>query len=215
MDRLLRWLFFALIVRPLVWLLIGVNLRHRDRLPERGPAIIAANHNSHLDTPVLTSLLPLRLLPRVRPVASAGYFLKSRPLAWFATRIIGIIPIPLGSGRSREELLAEVVAALDAGSIVILFPEGTRGEPEQLAPLKTGIATLAAMRPQVPIIPVWIRGLGKALPRGEALLVPFHCDVTVAEPLYWNGDISRFMDALERSLLAMAAERRSGLTPEK
>jgi 1-acyl-sn-glycerol-3-phosphate acyltransferase len=206
MDQLLRLAFFALIVRPLLWLLIGFNVRHRERLPDRGPAIIAANHNSHLDTPVLISLLPLRLLATIRPAAAAGYFLRNRALAWFATRIIGIIPVPLGSGRSRESVLAEVIAALEAGSIVILFPEGTRGEPEQLGRLKTGIATLAERFPEVPVTPVWLYGLGKALPRGEALLVPFHCDVSIGDALYWNGDQIAFMNALEQALRALAAE---------
>ncbi|MFO1352717.1 MAG: lysophospholipid acyltransferase family protein [Gammaproteobacteria bacterium] len=118
-------------VRPALWLILGFNIRGKERLPQQGPAILAANHNSHLDTPVLMSLLPLRLLPKIRPVAAAGYFLKNRWLAWFATRIIGIIPIALGSGKPRQEVLAEVIAALDQGAIIILFPEGTRGEPEK------------------------------------------------------------------------------------
>lgn len=209
MDRLLRLAFFALLVRPLLWLLIGFHVRHRERLPRHGPAIIAANHNSHLDTPVLISLLPLRLLPSIRPVAAAGYFLRNRLLAWFATRIIGIIPVPLGSGRARDEVLAEVITALEAGSIVILFPEGTRGEPEQPGRLRSGITTLARRFPDVPVIPVWLYGLGKALPRGEALLVPFHCDVGVGDALYWNGDPVAFMSALEQSLRVLAAECRS------
>ena len=93
MTKILRWLFFALLIRPAIYLLLGLNIRNQERLPQQGPAILVANHNSHLDTPVLISLLPLRLLPKVRPVAAAGYFLKNRLLGWFATQIIGIIPI--------------------------------------------------------------------------------------------------------------------------
>jgi len=196
MTTILRWLFFALFVRPAIHLLLGLNIRNQERLPQQGPAIVVANHNSHLDTPVLISLLPLRLLPKIRPVAAAGYFLKNRGLAWFATRIIGIIPIALGTGKPKEEVLAEAIQALQDDSILILFPEGTRGEPEQFGRFKTGVAILAEMFPQVPVVPVFLHGLGKALPRGEALLVPFFCDGFVAEALYWNGGRDAFMQSL-------------------
>ena len=206
-NRWLRLLFFALFVRPVLALILGINIRHRERLPTGGPAIIVANHNSHLDAPVLMSLLPLRLLPHLRPVAAADYFLRNRWLAWFATRIIGIIPILRGAGRSsREEILAEPLAALRDGAILILFPEGTRGEPEKFGRFKRGIALLAEAQPQVPIHPVYLHGLGKALPRGEALLVPFFCDVFVGAPLQWCGNRTDFMTRLEASMQGLASE---------
>lgn len=203
---LLRQAFFLLLVRPFLALVIGLNVRHPERLPRSGPALVVANHNSHLDVLVLLSLFPLRLLPRLQPVAAADYFLRNRWLAWFSTRLIGIVPIERGGGTAHRDPLAPVEAALAEGAIVILFPEGTRGEPEVLGPLRSGVAHLLQRHPQLAATPVFLHGLGKALPRGEALLVPFFCDVVVGDAHRWCGDRRRCLAELERELTALAAE---------
>ena len=196
----LRLLFYALIVKPFLLLAVGVSVRGRERLPHQGPALIVANHNSHLDALVLAAILPLRLLPHVRPAASAEYFLRGRWRSWFARQVIGIIPVATQGGCSRAEALNEVRDALAAGDIVIFFPEGTRGEPEALGKLKSGIVWLAQQLPTVPICPVRLRGLGKVLPKGDWLPVPFFCDAWVGEPLRWDGDRQRFMSSLAANL---------------
>ena len=210
--RLLRDAFFNLAVRPVVLLVLGLNVRHRQRLPEKGPAIIVANHNSHLDTLVLMTLLPPGQLGRIRPVAAMDYFMKDRRLAWFAKNIINILPIARRPGRNRSDSgcnanpLAECQAAVQREEILIFFPEGTRGEPEQMAEFKAGIARLAEACPEVPVIPVYMHGLGKALPRGEFLLVPFFCDVFVGDAVQWQGDRKQYMAELDATMHALASE---------
>ena len=206
MLKTLRFLFFLLIVRPLVLIVLGLNVRRRQQLPSQGPAVIIANHNSHLDTMVLISLLPLRLLPKLRPVAAMDYFLSNPLLAWFATNIIGIIPLQRKVKGSRNDPLAGIIEALDHEEILILFPEGSRGKPEQLGRFKTGIAHIAQRRPEVQFVPVYMHGLGMALPKGEALLVPFFCDVFVGSALLWSGDRNSFMQSVNRQITDLASE---------
>jgi 1-acyl-sn-glycerol-3-phosphate acyltransferase len=185
LSRFLRALFFRLIVRPVIRVGLGLNVRHGERLPADGPAVLVANHNSHLDAMVLMTLLPPRLLPKLRPVAAADYFLSNRILAWFALEIVGIIPLARG-GRVRTDPLAAVHDALGRGEILILFPEGSRGEPERLSEFKSG--------------------LGKSLPKGSAIPVPFFCDVFVGEPLPWTEDRKLYLQQLREQMNALAAE---------
>ncbi|MEZ5444366.1 MAG: lysophospholipid acyltransferase family protein [Gammaproteobacteria bacterium] len=206
MGALLRRLFVVLVAWPVAVVLIGIHVRHRERLPARGPAIVAANHNSHLDTLTLLSLFPLSIIPRVRPVAAADYFLSNRLLAWISTRLVGILPIAR-KARKTDPLLA-CYEALQRGEILIVFPEGSRGEPETMGELKTGIAHLAERHPDVPVVPVFMHGLGLALPKGEALLVPRFCDVYVGEAIRWTGERGSFMHALHGSLEQLGQQHR-------
>ncbi|WP_373539972.1 lysophospholipid acyltransferase family protein [Chamaesiphon sp.] len=202
----LRLLFFATIVRLVVLVVIGLRIVDRDRLPKTGPAIICANHNSHLDTLVLMTIFPLRLLAKLRPIAAAEYFLRNPLLAWFALHIIGIIPIDRLKSSCTAHPLAKCSEALERGEILIIYPEGSRGSPESLASFQSGIAHLAKRHPAVPIYPVFIYGLGKVLPKGELILVPFFCDLAIGTPLFWTNSKQIFMDLLESQMQKLAAK---------
>jgi 1-acyl-sn-glycerol-3-phosphate acyltransferase len=207
MRMIPKYLFFLGVVRPLMSIILGLHVRHRERLPRQGPAILVANHNSHLDSLALMSLLPWRLLPKVRPVAAADYFLRGRLRSWVSHHMIGIIPLQRrANGHTLDERLAGVYEALDSGAILILFPEGSRGEPERLSRFKSGIAHMSQRYADVPVVPIFLHGFGKALPKGEAILVPFFCDVIIGEPMPRGLDSAAFMQALEDRMRDLAAE---------
>lgn len=207
--RLLRFVFFAFVVRAVILVALGLTVRHRERLPKDGPAVLAANHNSNLDALALMSLMPLRLLPKLRPVAAVDYFFTSKTRGWFVTNIIDIIPVVRGSAKEGGNPLAACEEALDRGDILVLFPEGSRGDPEIFGSLKKGIGHLACARPRVPVVPVYMRGLGKALPKGSAVLVPFNCTANVGEPLYGTTSYSAFLVELEAAMAKLAAEEKA------
>jgi 1-acyl-sn-glycerol-3-phosphate acyltransferase len=197
MASLCRFLFFFGLVKPLALLVLGLNVRREHLLPRAGPAILVANHNSHLDTLVLLSLFPFAVARKIRPVAAADYFLRNRALAWFSLHVLRIIPVDRAHRADAADMARNVTETLAKSEIILLFPEGTRGEPEHIGQFRTGIAHLAKDHPEAPVVPVFLHGLGKALPRGEALLVPFFCDVFAGESIRWCGDRAAFMKSLE------------------
>lgn len=202
---ILRGLFFTFIIRPFILIILGLNVRRLENLPKKGPAIIVANHNSHLDTLVLMTLFRGRLLHQVRPIAAADYFLKNRFIAWFALHMMNIIPLER-KPKQKKGIFDGIYHALDNNHIVILFPEGSRGEPEKVARLKSGIYYLLKERPDVPVFPVFMHGLGKSLPKGERTFVPFFCDVFVGEPFLWEDNRKQFMKTVEEKMNKLAAE---------
>lgn len=205
-NAIIRYIFWGIIIRLVVMVVLGINIRRRELLPKNGPAIIVANHNSHLDTMVLMSLYPLCKQKYVKPAAAADHFLRNKIIKWFALNIIGIAPLERKVTKSSNPLEA-CSKVLENNNILILYPEGSRGEPEHMANLKSGIAHLAKAYPNVPIIPVFMHGLGKALPKDDFILVPFFCDIFVGDAIYWQGDKQQFMDTLSAKFEELSHEK--------
>lgn len=205
-HRWIKVLFFALLVKPIVFIILGLNIRNRQGLPQLGPSIIAANHTSHLDALVLMSLFPLSQIHNVRPVAAADYFMCNQWIAWFAVNCLDIIPFDRLDRSGKNSLFKTCYDALDQQQIIILFPGGTRSSPKQsISELKRGIYHLIHERPQTTVIPVLLQGLGKALPKGTALFVPFNCDVMIDDVIEITPDDTarNFVNKLEMRYQAL------------
>jgi 1-acyl-sn-glycerol-3-phosphate acyltransferase len=177
LRRVAQIVVFVLIVRPFLSVFMGLSTRHRQNLPKRGPAIIIANHNSHLDTLSIMSQMPLGLLWRVRAVAAADHFGTGVP-GYITRFILHAILIERHANRGVKAL-EPILAALDEKEIVIIFPEGSRGEAEVLTRFRRGIAHLVEARRDVPLIPVYLHNMGKCMPKGSWLFVPFNCEMIV------------------------------------
>jgi 1-acyl-sn-glycerol-3-phosphate acyltransferase len=200
----LRILFFLLVVKPFLALIIGVNLFGPKNLPHQTACIVVANHNSHLDALILMNLFPLSRLKRVHPVAAADYFLTNPALAWFSTTCLNILPIPRKGIHRDNNPITKMGERLAEGDSLILFPEGSRGDPEQMKPFQAGIAHLILKHPDVPVVPVFIHGAGKSLPKGELVPVPFFCDVVIGQPTQYRGTKEEIVRQVEADVVALA-----------
>ena len=190
-------LFFALGVRPFLVLFIGLRVRGREHLPASDPFILVANHSSHLDTASLLALFPAARLRSIRPVAAADYFERTRFRAWASRTFFNILPIARGRLTPETNPLPKMLAALEAGESLIVFPEGTRGGGDEVGHFKSGIAHLAERAPQVPVVPAYLRNMGRALPKGEWVPVPLFCEVRVGPALHPTGTRDEIVAAIE------------------
>ncbi len=143
-----------------------------------GAAIIAPNHSSFLDPPAMGVACP----QEVHCLAKA-YLFKNHVIGWVLSRI-NTHPV-LGDG-SDLGVLKKVSEFLNNGKQVIIFPEGTRSEDNQIAPLKRGIAMLAAMS-KCKVVPVKITGAYEAWPKGKKFPKLWgKIKVTFGKPLDWK-----------------------------
>jgi len=177
---------------------MGMNIKNKEKLPTKGPAIIIANHNSHLDTLSIMSLFENKLLKKVRPVGAYDYFFANKYISWVSKNLLGVIP--LDRKIKGKDPLGNIFKSLENEDIVIIFPEGTRGNPEEIKEFKTGIYHIAKKYPEVPVIPIYMKGMGKALPRNEALLVPFIVYVNIGDEIYFKENIQKkeYMENLKK-----------------
>ncbi len=192
--------FSALILRPFMTLFIGLRVRGREHLPGTDPFILIANHSSHLDTVSLLSLFSLRRLPRLRPVAAADYFQRNNLVFMLSRTFFNILPITRKGITSETNPLPLMETALRAGQSLILFPEGTRGSGGELAHFHSGAAHLIERCPDVPILPAYLLNMGRSLPKGEWIPVPFFCEVRLGQPLTLKGNCREITAALETAV---------------
>jgi 1-acyl-sn-glycerol-3-phosphate acyltransferase len=199
-DALRAW-WHRILVRPLMRGFCGLRVSHGERLPRTGPAILVANHNSHFDTLALFALFSPDAACLLRSVAAQDYFRAGSLLGWIARRLLGGITVARVWRLEDGDPLAGCSKALASGEILILYPEGTRGAPGRMTELKAGVAYLARRHPDVPVVPVTLRGLDRVLPKGAVVPLPLTIEVDVGQPRCWaGGDCRDFMAELRTAL---------------
>src|SRR4051812_43714477 len=147
-----------------------------ENVPTRGPVLLCGNHTSHLDASAILAALPRDVALRASTAAAKDVFGDAHPARSAVGRLTtGALPIERQAEFAKGLRVLERV--LMEGRPLVLFPEGKRGrDDEQLLPLKSGAAMLA-IRTGAPIVPVRLRGVNKALPKGSRVVTA--ADVSV------------------------------------
>jgi len=161
--------------------LTGVLPNWRGCLPEVRQRVYFANHASHGDFVLIWTVLPHALRRATRPVAAVDYW--GGGVRGFIGREVFNAVLVDRSGATREPI-SVIMEAMEQGTSLIIFPEGTRNTGDQpLLPFKSGLYRMATARPDIEFVPVWIDNIRRVMPKGEFLPVPLLCSVTFGEPL--------------------------------
>jgi 1-acyl-sn-glycerol-3-phosphate acyltransferase len=130
-----------------------------------------ANHNSHMDTPVILRALPSRWRRRTAVAAAADYFYNKRRNAVSASLVFGTVPLDRNSGAGvGPGQTAHLDRLIGDGGSLLVFAEGTRSPDGRVGRLRSGAALLAAEH-QLPIVPIYVSGTREAMPRGHHWMV--------------------------------------------
>ena len=172
--------------RPVLYWYFGVKYRRRRLLPD-GPCIVVSNHNSHLDASILLTLFPLSRVHLAHPVAAADYW-KGWLRKLFAMGFINALPIERKPAKG-EDALGPIADAIKDGHSIVLFPEGSRGEPGVVGPFRSGVGRLVQRVPGVLVVPVYLSGPERIWPRGELIPVPLAIDAIVGKPRSYDPEM--------------------------
>lgn len=209
LARVVRAAIVEAVARPAVAALARPDRRGLDRLDplaaRGGPVIFAANHHSHLDTPLLITSIPEPWRHRLFVGAAADYFFRTRATSALSALALGAVPIERTKVARRS---ADRAAALIAeGWSMLIFPEGGRSPDGWGQPFRGGAAYLA-LRCGVPVVPVHLDGTGRILGKGQKVPRPASTRVTFGSPLVpeEGTDTRRFAARIEQAVAELADE---------
>lgn len=167
----LKWLISWLLTFPLFVLLTGVEIK--GKIPKRGAVILASNHLSFLDPP----LVGYTAFREVYFLAKPGLFVLSKFFTWLI-KTYNAINLEGGQG------IRPAIRLLKSGKAVVIFPEGTRSRKGMLLPFNPGVGYLA-INYKIPVVPVRIINSNK---NWISLILRWHkLKIIYGNPIYPDG----------------------------
>lgn len=206
-------------LRPVFALLFAPVVRGAHHVPRRGGALLASNHLSMCDS----LFLPVMLRRRVSFLAKIEYFtepgLKGRLKALFV-RGTGLIPIDRGDKDAAQAALDTGAAVVREGTLLGVYPEGTRSPDGRLYRGKTGVARMA-IRAGVPVLPVAMRGTDRVLPVGAVrpnlgrvevhIGAPLHPPAPASDPVAAREQVHQFTERIMAAIAGLSGQPRADL----
>ena len=171
--RLARAVVLDNVARPLAKVMAPATVRGLEHLRNvEGPVIFAANHASHIDTPLLLTTLPVQFRHRTVVAAASDYFFDR---TWKATLwSFALAAIPIERSKVNRKSADTAAQLVEDGWNLVIFPEGGRSPDGWTQEFRGGAAYLAR-RTGRPVVPVYLHGTRHVLPKSveaEASLAP-------------------------------------------
>ena len=183
-------------VRVLGRLWFRLSVVGADRVPREGRLLLASNHLSVLDPALIGSVMPREL----------DYMAKTElfQIPGFGALIRALNAHPVDRSGSDSAALRLALRLLGDGRAVLVFPEGTRGVEGSLQAARAGAGMLAALS-GAPVLPVYVQGSGRALPKGAALPRPARVTVAFGDPIRFakTRGRTRYQDVSDEIMAAI------------
>ncbi|MBM55003.1 MAG: hypothetical protein CMB32_00390 [Euryarchaeota archaeon] len=200
MKRLILILTHSVIWRSFLRFIIGVKYVNRSVLKREKQYILIANHNSHLDSMAIMSAVPMKSIHKVHPIAAQDFFGDGSTVEFLMKHFVNAVLIPRKRPKNSNDpdplqIMSDV---LDIGHSIIIYPEGTRGEPGVMQEFKKGIAMMVQRHPDIPVIPIFLDGLHRSMPKGVNLFLPSNSKLFIGEPINFSSNETELI--LEESL---------------
>ncbi len=168
MIPMILWRLIRGVVRLGAAIIFDVQVVGRQNVPETGPLIIASNHLSWVDVPLIPAFLKRKVVYMAKDETFQG------KMGWFV-RFLGAFPVKRGEADRQSLRTAE--EQLKAGRILSIFPEGTRSKIHKLGQAHAGMGMIA-LRSGAPVVPVAIYGSEKAFKKFRPRIT-----ITFGEPM--------------------------------
>lgn len=178
---LARGFFINGTLRPIIRHYVHPQVTGLENLSDQPPPLIlAANHCSHMDTPLILSSLPRDLRRKTLVAAASDYFFANRLLGLFVSVAVGAVPLDRKAANWQNLVTMEDLLGQDW--CLILYPEGGRSPDGRLYKGRTGVARLA-LSSHAPVVPVGVTGTYGSMPAGRSWPIAGHAEVHFGKPL--------------------------------
>lgn len=177
-DKNFLYHFARCIVRPMFDVLSHLESHGSEHVPRQGGVLLVSNHVSLLDTLIIGAATDREL-----HFMGANTFYRIPGFGWLLTKFNGF---SIKRGTPDRQALREALSRLQTGKALLVFPEGTRSVDGRLGEMKKGVSFMIH-HSGVPVIPVFIKGAERFLPRGAKFIRPAKLSVTFGPPIDFTG----------------------------